>query len=131
MATIKSQMVLNDGISGVLKKIVSALDTTLNSFEQVQRASGNTVDVSAINAARAGLVEAARDVNDMADGYRRAVQEEERLNDSINRGTSAMDGMLGKVKGVVAAIAGAAGVKKAIDLSDQMTSTGQAFPYCG
>lgn len=70
MATIKSQMVLNDGISGVLKKIVSALDTTLNSFEQVQRASGNTVDVSAINAARAGLVEAARDVNDMADGYR-------------------------------------------------------------
>lgn len=123
MATIKSQMVLNDGISGVLKKIVSALDTTLNSFEQVQRASGNTVDVSAINAARAGLVEAARDVNDMADGYRRAVQEEERLNDSINRGTSAMDGMLGKVKGVVAAIAGAAGVKKAIDLSDQMTST--------
>lgn len=123
MATIKSQMVLNDGVSGVLKKIVSALDTTLNSFEQVQRASGNTVDVSAINAARAGLVEAARDVNDMADGYRRAVQEEERLNDSINRGTSAMDGMLGKVKGVVAAIAGAAGVKKAIDLSDQMTST--------
>lgn len=123
MATIKSQMVLNDGISGVLKKIVSALDTTLNSFEQVQRASGNTVDVSAINAARAGLVEAARDVNDMADGYRRAAQEEERLNDSINWGTSAMDGMLGKVKGVVAAIAGAAGVKKAIDLSDQMTST--------
>ena len=41
MATIKSQMVLNDGMSVVLKKITAALDTTLSSFEQIQRLSGN------------------------------------------------------------------------------------------
>ena len=108
MATIKSQMVLNDGISGVLKKIITALDTTLNAFEQVQRASGNAIDVSNIEAARGGLVEAARDVNNMAEGYRLAAQEEERLNNGINRGASAMDGMLGKVKNLAAAVGAAA-----------------------
>lgn len=122
MATIKSQMVLNDGISGVLKKIITALDTTLNAFEQVQRASGNAIDVSNIEAARGGLVEAARDVNNMAEGYRRAAQEEERLNDSINRGASAMDGMLGKVKNLAAAVGAVFGVKQLFSLSDQMTS---------
>lgn len=122
MATIKSQMVLNDGISGVLKKIITALDTTLNAFEQVQRASGNAIDVSNIEAARGGLVEAARDVNNMAEGYRLAAQEEERLNNGINRGASAMDGMLGKVKNLAAAVGAVFGVKQLFSLSDQMTS---------
>ena len=45
MATIKSQMALNDGMSVVLKKITAALDTTLSSFEQIQRLSGNAMDV--------------------------------------------------------------------------------------
>ena len=40
MATIKSQMVLNDGMSVVLKKITSALDTTLSSFEMVKPGGG-------------------------------------------------------------------------------------------
>ena len=81
MATIKSQMVLNDGMSVVLKKITSALDTTLSSFEMVQRASGSAVDVANIEAARAQLADASRAVDDMADNYRRAAQEEERLKD--------------------------------------------------
>ncbi len=103
MATIKSQMVLNDGISGVLKKITSALDTTLASFEMVQRASGSAVDVANIEAARVQLADASRAVDDLADGYRRAAQEEERLNDSINRGASAMDGMVKKAMSLVGA----------------------------
>ena len=45
-------MVLNDGMSAVLKRITSALDTTLNAFEQVQRASGRAVDAAQIAQAR-------------------------------------------------------------------------------
>lgn len=71
MATIRSQMVLNDGISGVLRKINTALNTTLNAFEQVQRASGRAVDTAQIQAARAALVQANREVDEMAEGYRR------------------------------------------------------------
>lgn len=103
MATIKSQMALNDGMSAVLKKITSALDTTLASFEQVQRASGNAMDVSEIEAARAELAEAGNLVDELADSYRRAAQEEEQLNENINRGTSAMDGMVKKALSLVGA----------------------------
>ncbi len=111
MATIKSQMVLNDDMSMVLKKITSALDTTLSSFEMVQRASGSAVDVANIEAARAQLADASRAVDDMADNCRRAAQEEERLNDSINRGASAMDGMVTKVVSLVGAYMSLSAIK--------------------
>lgn len=103
MATIKSQMTLNDGMSAVLKKITSALDTTRASFEQVQRASGNAMDTAEIEAARAELAEAGNLVDELADSYRRAAQEEEQLNENINRGTSAMDGMVKKALSLVGA----------------------------
>lgn len=123
MATIRSQMVLNDGISGVLRKINTALNTTLNAFEQVQRASGRAVDTAQIQAARAALVEANREVDDMAEGYRRAAQQEELLNKGLRNGTSAADGLLGKVKGIVATLAAGAGAKALLGLSDKLTST--------
>lgn len=123
MATIRSQMVLNDGISGVLRKINTALNTTLNAFEQVQRASGRAVDTAQIQAARAALVEANREVDDMAEGYRRAAQREEVLNKGLRNGTSAADGLLGKVKGIVATLAAGAGAKALLGLSDKLTST--------
>ena len=123
MATIQSQMVLNDGVSAVLKKITAALNTTLHSFEQVQRASGAAIDTESIQAAQVGLEEAAMAAGEMAEGYRRAAQEEERLNQGVQKGNQAMDRMLGKVKKVAAVLAGAAGVKRLIALSDQMSST--------
>lgn len=116
-------MVLNDGISGVLRKINTALNTTLNAFEQVQRASGRAVDTAQIQAARAALVEANREVDDMAEGYHRAAQQEEVLNKGLRNGTSAADGLLGKVKGIVATLAAGAGAKALLGLSDKLTST--------
>lgn len=123
MASIRSQMVLNDGISGVLRKINTALNTTLNAFEQVQRASGNAVDTAQIQAARAALVEANREVDNMAEGYRRAAQQEEVLNRGLRNGASAADGMLGRVKSLVATLAAGAGIKAILGMSDKMTST--------
>lgn len=123
MATIRSQMVLNDGISGVLRKINMALNTTLNAFEQVQRASGRAVDTAQIQAARAALVQASREVDEMAKGYRRAAEQEEILNKGLRNGTNAAGGLLGKVKGIVATLAAGAGIKALLGLSDKLTST--------
>lgn len=123
MATIRSQMVLNDGISGVLKRITNGLSTTLNAFEQVQRASGRAVDVTQIQAARAALAEANRDVDNMAEAYRRAAQQEEVLNRGLRNGASAVDGLLGKVKGIVTTLAAGAGAKAVLGLSDQLASS--------
>lgn len=123
MATIRSQMVLNDGMSAVLKRITSALDTTLNAFEQVQRASGRAVDAAQIAQARSQLVGANAGIQELADGYRRAAEQEENLNRGLRTGGSLADGMLGKVKTLVATLAAGAGLNKLIGLSDQMTGT--------
>lgn len=129
MASIRSQMVLNDGISSVLRKINTALNTTLNAFEQVQRASGNAVDTAQIQAARAALVEANREVDEMAEGYRRAAQQEEVLNQGLRNGASAADGMLGRVKSLVATLAAGAGIKAILGMSDKMTSTSARLSF--
>lgn len=137
MATIRSQMVLNDQVTGVLKNITRALDITLHSFEQMQDASANAVDVRLLNQARAGLGEVNLAVREMEENYRRAAQQEQQvtrnirqstqaeqqLNASIRGGNDALDDMVGKVKNLAATIGASVGLKKLIELSDQMTST--------
>ena len=137
MATIRSQMVLNDQVTGVLKNITRALDITLHSFEQMQDASANAVDVRLLNQARAGLGEVNLAVREMEGNYRRAAQQEQQvtrnirqstqaeqqLNASIRGGNDALDDMVGKAKNLAATIGASVGLKKLIELSDQMTST--------
>lgn len=137
MATIRSQMVLNDQVTGVLKNITRALDITLHSFEQMQDASANAVDVRLLNQARAGLGEVNLVVREMEENYRRAAQQEQQvtrnirqstqaeqqLNASIRGGNDALDDMVGKAKNLAATIGASVGLKKLIELSDQMTST--------
>lgn len=137
MATIRSQMVLNDQVTGVLKNITRALDITLHSFEQMQDASANAVDVRLLNQARAGLGEVNLAVREMEENYRRAAQQEQQvtrnirqstqaeqqLNASIRGGNGALDDMVGKAKNLAATIGASVGLKKLIELSDQMTST--------
>lgn len=137
MATIRSQMVLNDQVTGVLKNITRALDITLHSFEQMQDASANAVDVHLLNQARAGLGEVNLAVREMEENYRRAAQQEQQvtrnirqstqaeqqLNASIRGGNDALDDMVGKAKNLAATIGASVGLKKLIELSDQITST--------
>lgn len=115
-------MTLNDGMSAVLKKITSALDITLNSFEQVQRASGRAVNAAQIAQARSQLVGANAQLDEMAENYRRAAQQEENLNRGLRNGTAAADGLLGKVKNIVTTLAAGVGVKMFAGLSDQLAS---------
>ena len=123
MATIRSQMVLNDGMSAVLKRITSALDTTLNAFEQIQRASGMAFDTDEFNQARAALAGAGVEVQETADAYQKAAIQAEKLEHNVRGSNDALDSMLGKVKTLVATLAAGAGLNKLIGLSDQMTST--------
>ena len=76
-----------------------------------------------IQAARAALAEANRDVDNMAEAYRRAAQQEEVLNKGLRNGASAADGLLGKVKGIVTTLAAGAGAKAVLGLSDQLASS--------
>ena len=123
MATIKSQMVLDDGMTRTLNHVISALNTTLNAFEQIQRASGLAFDTDEFNQARAALAGAGVEVQEMADAYQKAAIQAEKLEHNVRGSSDALDGMLGKVKTLVATLAAGAGLNKLIGLSDQMTST--------
>ncbi len=52
MATIASQLKINDGMSSVLKNISKALNLVIDNFETMQQASGQAIDVSNMAAAR-------------------------------------------------------------------------------
>lgn len=137
MATIRSQMVLNDQMTGVLRKITNALDFTLHSFEQMQQASSNAVDTRVLNSMRIGLAECNGTIREIEANYRRATEqgeqlaqvvqktsyEERRLNQAISAGNDEMDSMLDKAKNIATTIGVGMGIKKLIALSDQMTST--------
>lgn len=108
MATIRSQMVLNDGMTSVLRKISGALTTTLDAFEQMQRASGQSINSAQFAAARSQLVGANAELDKMADNFQKA--------------GSKADGLMGKISGIAAGIASIATVQKLVDLSDDVTS---------
>ena len=108
MATIRSQMVLNDGMTSVLRKISMALTTTLDAFEQMQRASGQSINSAQIAAARSQLVGATAELDKMADNFQKA--------------GSKADGLMGKISGIAAGIASIATVQKLVNLSDDVTS---------
>lgn len=94
-----------------------------HAFQTVQNASSQAIDTGTIRAAQVEIGQANQLIQEMEDSYRRAAEQEERLNNGIRNGTNAADGMLGKVKSIAASMATAWGAQKIIDLSDQMTST--------
>jgi len=108
VATIRSQMVLNDGMTSVLRKISGALTTTLDAFEQMQRASGQSINSAQFAAARSQLVGANAELDKMADNFQKA--------------GSKADGLMGKISGIAAGIASIATVQKLVTLSDDVTS---------
>ena len=108
MATIRSQMVLNDGMTSVLRKISGALTTTLDAFEQMQHASGQSINSAQFAAARSQLVGANAELDKMADNFQKA--------------GSKADGLMGKISGIAAGIASIATVQKLVNLSDDVTS---------
>ena len=58
MATIRTAIALYDGVTAPLQAMHKAMNIVLNSFEAMQRASGNSVDVSSIQEAREELARA-------------------------------------------------------------------------
>ena len=114
MATIRTAIQLQDGMTGPLKGMINALNITMNSFEALQSASSNAIDTGSIQAARAELNRAEIAFNDVEREIREADAAQQQLNDEIRNGQHAADGLAGKIKSVVGAFVGIAAVKKSI-----------------
>lgn len=123
MATIRTAIALYDGVTSPLKSMQKAMNIVLNSFEAMQRASGNSVDTSAIREAREELARAGAAFDSIEQNIRDANDQQQRFNHSIRGGTSAADGLRQKMKGIAATVGGMIGLKQAFETSDQLTQT--------
>lgn len=123
MATIRTAIALYDGVTAPLKSMHKAMNIVLNSFEAMQRASGNSVDTSAIREAREELARAGAAFDSIEENIRNAGNQQDRFNRRIRDGTTAADGLWSKLKGIAATVGGLAATKKIIGISDDLAST--------
>ena len=123
MATIRTAIALYDGVTSPLQSMHKAMGVVLNTFEAMQRASSNAVDVSAIQEAREELARAETAFDSIEQNIRDANDQQQRFNRSIRDGSSAADGLWQKMKGIAATVGGMIGLKQALGTSDQLTQT--------
>lgn len=123
MATIRTAIALYDGVTSPLHSMQKAMNIVLNSFEAMQTASGNAVDVSAIQEARDELAKAETAFDSIEKSIKNANNQQQKFNGSIRAGSSAADGLWNKIKGIAATVGGIAGINKVLGISDQLTST--------
>ena len=123
MGRIQASLVLNDRMTVVLNRVNRAMGLVLDSFEAVQKASGQSFNAAGINAARQAWNSASASLKEIEEHYQECNDQQNRLNRGISNGAFAMGGLLGKLKGVVSAYLGMKGLGGAINLSDTMTQT--------
>lgn len=121
MGRVQSSLVLNDQMSRVLTRINKAMGLVLDSFEAVQRASGKSFNTENIASARREIGAANAALKEMEESYRDCDNRQQQLNKHIKEGTTATNGLLGKVKNIASAYLGMKSVKELVDLSDTVT----------
>lgn len=123
MATIRTALQVYDGMTRPLQSIHRATSILINSFESMQRVSGNAIDTSSIQEAREELARAGAAFDEIEENIRQAGNQQDRFNRRIRDGTTAADGLWGKLKGIAATVGGLAATKKILGLSDTLAST--------
>lgn len=123
MGTVQSQLRLNDGMTSVLRGVTAALDICLQSFEEMQLASGQAMDIESIQTARQELIRSNETIEKMEKGAKAAQNAQHGYNRAVQAGNASLDSMLSKVKGVVATLAAASGVRNLIGTSDQLAGS--------
>jgi tape measure domain-containing protein len=123
MATIRTAIQIQDGMTPAMRSMTNALNICINSFEAMQNASGNAVDTASLSVARAELARVETAMNDVEQNIRAADEAQHELNDDMQSASSVAEEFAGKIKTVVGAIATIAGVTKVMDLSDTFAQT--------
>ena len=122
MATIQASIKLTDGMTPALQSMNRALNIVLNSFEHMQKVSGKAIDTKAIQTARSELSRAQVSFNKIEKEINENRIAQEKFNNSVRGGTSAANGLWGKLKSIAGVYLGFQTVKSAINASDTYTS---------
>lgn len=123
MGTIRSSIVVNDGMSPAFKSMTKAMNIMLNTFESVQRASSRAIDTAAINTARQEIANANVILEQTEENIKKINQQANKTPETLDKATSSADGLYDKIKGIALSIGSAMGVGQLLNLSDQMSNT--------
>lgn len=120
MATISTSIELYDRVSRPINSMIAALGNMCDAYESVERAMDGGFDTSTIEQARSATERAALEVIQLGNEIEQNENHQRDFNQQVHNGTSAMNGLLGKVGAMVGAYASLQTVKKAMDLSDTL-----------
>lgn len=123
MATIKSAIQLYDNVSPALRAMNKAMNIAVGSFEALNTASSNAIDVNAIAQMRSELTRAEVAFDQVGQEIQDAAQAQQNFNNDIRNGSTAASNLKSKFMGLAGTIGSLIGLKKIFDLSDTMTQT--------
>ena len=123
MAGIGTSIEIADKVTAPLLNICNALNQTVAMFEEVNQASNQAIDPAIIDSIRVPLQQANAGLVEMHDEIERNVQSQNRLNQSFKQGATDSSDMLDMIKRIGGAYLSFQGIKKAIDISDELTQT--------
>lgn len=122
MAGISTAIQITDRVSGVLRNVTSALGATTSAYERLDNAMSGGLNVNTTPAVNA-ISEVSEALDDAGNGANNAGDNMDRFNGIAQRSGDYVNELTGRVMRLVAAYASMQTVKKAMDMSDELTST--------
>ena len=122
MGTIKTSIQVTDGFSSAFKSMNNALGVVMSSLADTQKALGKPIDLTSVNQAQQDLARVAKQFDRMEKEAKQAANGQDKLNKSMNEGSTAAGTLFGKVKGLIGAYAGFQGASMLISGSDTFTN---------
>lgn len=120
---IQTSVGVRDNMSAAFLGITGAINTCLGAFMDLQSSTNEGLSTAQFEAIQSSLFLMNDAAEQFASGLNDAGNEQEQLNNSMRQGVSSADGLLGKVKGIVATYAGWKTVSEGMKLSDELTLT--------
>lgn len=122
MAGVNTSVSVRDNMSAAFMNIASAIDVCLGSYIELQAATNESFDTQQIEAARGAMLDLNTAAAQLENEIEQAEQEQKQFNTTASQGTTAMDGMLNKVLGIVGAYASWRALGAVTETADELTN---------
>lgn len=123
IATIRTAIQINDMMSQQFRAMNMAMSTVIDSFETLQDATSEAIDISALNAAQRELQQVEANFNQIEQEIKQAENAQENFNKDLNQADNYARKLLGTLGGIVGTYFTLQGAKEGIALSDEMANT--------
>ncbi|EKN43274.1 putative tail length tape measure protein, partial [Clostridium botulinum CFSAN001627] len=107
MATVSTALKMFDQMTKPLQQVTQALNLTISAMDDLNNSANRDVRITnTLNTARGAIQRASAGLQELVNEQDRAQNNQNRLNDSFNRGSSEANGLTSKVKNLVGAYLG-------------------------